>query len=171
VGRYRPDSKTDLFSLVAGRYVQRKTLGLPENWDEVESWIDDSRDIAAPAKFPPAKTALKNPEIEELSDYSVPAKTSFWKNFPKNYPETLAKNVDVRRLESLIGTCWDTWTLPQKRIAKRAVERLKGKLLVKLKKDLAPMREKNAKTALENGREMTDVLATWIKKKYVGARL
>jgi hypothetical protein len=51
------------------------------------------------------------------------------------------------------------------------VERLKGKLLVKLKKDLAPMREKNAKTALENGREMTDVLATWIKKKYVGARL
>jgi hypothetical protein len=29
------------------------------------------------------------------------------------------------------------------------------------------MREKNAKTALENGREMTDVLATWIKKKYV----
>jgi hypothetical protein len=147
--------------------VQRKTLGLPENWDEVESWIDDSRDIAAPAKIPPAKTALKNPEIEELTNYSVPAQTSFWENFPENYPVTLAKNVDVNRLESLKGTCWDTWTLPQKLIAKKAVKRLKGKLLVKLKKDLPPMREKNAKTALENGREMTDVLATWIKKKYV----
>jgi hypothetical protein len=49
------------FFLTAGRYVQRKTLGLPENWDEVESWIDDSRDIAAPAKIPSAETALKTP--------------------------------------------------------------------------------------------------------------
>jgi hypothetical protein len=52
-------------------------------------------------------------------------------------------------------------------IAKKAVARLKGELPVRLKKDLPFLLEKNAKSAIEHGRAMTDVLATWLKKGFV----
>ncbi len=125
--------------------MQRKTLGLPENWDEVESWIDKSRDVAAPTKIPPAETALKDPEINELKSYSVPAPTSFWENFPKNYPSTLSQNVDVNRLESLIGRCWDKWTLPQKLSAIKGCKETERKVIGQVQKGSAPYARKKRK--------------------------
>jgi hypothetical protein len=50
---------------------------------------------------------------------------------------------------------------------RKAVARLKGFLPVKLNKSLPEIKEKNAKSALENGEAMTDVLATWLKKEFV----
>ncbi len=70
-------------------------------------------------------------------------------------------------MEKLISKCWGVWTVAQKRVAEKAVKRLKGKAPVSLKFILPPLSEKNAKTALDNGRAMTDVLATWIKKRFV----
>jgi hypothetical protein len=51
---------------------------------------------------------------------------------------------------------------PAKENRKKDIKRLKGKAPVSLKNRLPPLSEKNARTALENGRAITDVLTTWI---------
>ncbi len=67
----------------------------------------------------------------------------------------------------MIKQCQNSWTLPEKHLAAKAVRKLKGELPVKLLKVLPALNEKNAKSAIENGRAMTDVLATWLKKGFV----
>jgi hypothetical protein len=143
--------------------LRRKNLGLPDSWDEVENWLDDSRDVAASTNLSSKSPTVKNPEICVLPDYAKPAP----KNFPSYYPKKVVSNVKIGELENLITVCWDSWTLTQKRTAKKTIKRLKGKQPVKLKKHLGALKEKNAKSALENGQAMTDVLATWIKKQFV----
>ncbi len=44
-------------------------LGLPQNWEEVEEWIDGSRDVAPTDKKPRAPWQKKNPEIPILKNY------------------------------------------------------------------------------------------------------
>jgi hypothetical protein len=151
----------------AGRQLRRNDLGLPDSWGEVESWIDDSRDVAASINLTSQKPTVKNPEICVLTDYAGPAPPGFWKKFPSYYPKTIVSSVEIGKLENLIADCWDSWTLSQKLTARKTIERLKGKRPVKLKKRLDPLFEKIAKSALENGQAMTDVLATWIKKRFV----
>jgi hypothetical protein len=102
-----------------------------------------------------------------LTDYVNPAPCSFWKVFPSYYPTKIVSCVKVKKLEKLISKCWGVWTVAQKRVAEKAVKGLKGEAPVTLKTRLPPLTEKNAKTALDNGRAMTDVLATWIKKSFV----
>jgi hypothetical protein len=51
--------------------------------------------------------------------------------------------------------------------AQKAIDSLSGNRPVKLIKELPPLKEKNAKSAVENGAAMTDVLATWLKKGFV----
>jgi hypothetical protein len=75
--------------------------------------------------------------------------------------------VKIENLESLIKQCQSSWTLPEKHLASKAVQKLKGELPVKLSKLLPALNEKNAKSAIENGQAMTDVLATWLKKGFV----
>jgi hypothetical protein len=147
--------------------LSRNNLGLPDGWCEVESWIDDSRDVTASVNPSSQKPTVKNPEIGVLAEYASPAPPGFWEKFPSYYPKKVVSSVKIDELENLIADCWDSWTLSQKVTARKTIERLKGKRPVKLKKRLDPLFEKNAKSALENGQAMTDVLATWIKKRFV----
>ncbi len=147
--------------------MSRNNLGLPDGWSEVESWIDDSRDVAASINPSSQKPTVKNPEICVLADYAGPAPPGFWEKFPSYYPKKVVSSVKIEELENLIADCWDSWTLSQKLTARKTIERLKGKRPVKLKKLPDPLFEKNAISALENGQAMTDVLATWIKKRFV----
>jgi hypothetical protein len=66
-----------------------------------------------------------------------------------------------------VAKCYENWTLPQKRVARRAVEFLEGKKPASLIRHLPGLREKNASSAIENGKFMTDVQVTWVKKGFV----
>ena len=57
--------------------------------------------------------------------------------------------------------------MPEKRVAKKALRMVKGKVPVALKNSLKGVRTKNVKSAIENGRFMTDTIAGWVKKKFV----
>ncbi len=124
--------------------------------------------MAKSVQILPPEAILKNPEIPGLTDYRVQPNDAFWKVFPSNYPEGPRGNgVNVKALEELIQLCEPFWILSEKYAARKAVARLKGFLPVKLSKPLPAIKEKNAKSALENGVAMTDVLATWLKKGFV----
>jgi hypothetical protein len=99
--------------------LRRKTLGLPDDWGEVESWIDESRDVAASINLCSPEAVVKNPEIAVLTSYVTPAPRDFWECFPSYYPEKTVSSVRVDKLENLVAKCWDSWTVPQKRTAKR----------------------------------------------------
>jgi hypothetical protein len=71
------------------------------------------------------------------------------------------------RIRKVIDFCKKDWTLSEKNTAAKAVRNLKGEKEVDLIGRLPPTREKNAKTATDNGIAMTDVLATWLKKGFV----
>ncbi len=151
----------------AGEGVQRRDLGLPTRWEEIERWIDDSRDFAV--LVPPTQQdwKKKNPEIPILNSYEAQPPEEFWKSFPSNYPAGLKRTVNVVVLKKYIERCWNEWTLPQKRTAEKLLKNLEGKAPAPLKRNLLGLIEKNAPSALENGEFMTDVLATWIKKGFV----
>ncbi len=85
-----------------GPQVNRRKLGLPDEWRTVEEWLDDSRDIAATEEPNSPEVILKNPEIKSLPSYVVPPPAEFWDTFPKNYPKNLNAIVDTERLERLI---------------------------------------------------------------------
>jgi hypothetical protein len=154
--------------MCAGTPLTRKDLGLPDRWDLIADWIDDSRDIAKSVKIPNPEATCKNPDVPVLSDYSRKAPDSFWKTFPSNYPETFRQGgVNVKRLKSLAKTCETSWTLAERHVARKAIRKLEGKDPVVLTRALPEMFEKNAKSAIENRKAMTDVLATWLKKGFV----
>ncbi len=154
--------------ICADGILQRPDLGLPADWETVEEWLDDSRDVAKSAKIAPPGAILKNPEIPVLPSYNIKPGNEFWEAFPTNYPEGPRRNgVNVEALEELIRVCEPNWLVSEKYAAQKAVARLKGFLPVKFQKSLPGMKERNAKSALENGQAMTYVLATWLKKGFV----
>ncbi len=73
----------------------------------------------------------------------------------------------MEKLKQYVSRCWESWMLPQKRTALRAVSFLSAKKPIPLLKPLPGLIEKNAPSAIENGEFMTDVLATWVKKGFV----
>ncbi len=109
----------------------------------------------------------KNPDIPILSNYQVPPEEHFWKKFPAHYPREPKRTVNVENLKSYIRRCWPDWTLPQKRTAEKAVAFLEAKLPAPLTTKLPSLLEKNAPSAIDNGKFITDVLATWVKKGFV----
>jgi hypothetical protein len=137
-------------------------LGLPVSWKEVEEWLGPSRDVVAELPKQPARWEKKNPEIPTLESYAENPPAHFWSKFPKNYPDSLRKQVDIVKLRMYVDICKNTWTLPQRRIAEQAIRQLEGKINAPLGKKLGGLFEKNAPSALENGEFMTDVLAGWV---------
>jgi hypothetical protein len=148
--------------------LTREDLGLPANWEKIEDWIGNSKDVAKSCAIPLPTTVIKNPEIPLLENYGIPPSDMFWKSFPSNYPTGFRSGgVNVSEFENLIKSCQGKWTWPEKITAEKALKHLRGEKRVRLIKDLPPLIEKNAKSAIENGSAMTDVLATWLKKGFV----
>jgi hypothetical protein len=67
--------------------MKRRDLGLPEKWEAVEDWLDDSPDIQKIVETSVPRVLIKNPEILELESYTSPPPTEFWENFPSDYPK------------------------------------------------------------------------------------
>ncbi len=124
-------------------------MGLPDAWKEIEEWMDDSRDIAPTERRQRAPWTKKNPEIPVLKKYDDLPGREFWKLFPRHYPTDLKSTVDVEKLKQYVSRCWESWTLPQKRTALRAVSFLSAKKPTPLLKPLPGLIEKNAPSAIE----------------------
>jgi hypothetical protein len=140
---------------------------LPDSWEVVEEWIDNSRDAVAGEKKSKEPWKKKNPDIPVLDSYHTPPDVQFWTTFPAHYPAEPKQTVNVENLKLNIRKCWPDWTLPQKRTAEKAVAFLETKIPAPLSKRLPGMLEKNAPSAIEHGEYITDVLATWVKKGFV----
>jgi hypothetical protein len=67
--------------------ITRRGLGVPEKWDIVQEWIDDSRKIAALECEKTVVFEFKNAEIPILKNYEKCPGEKFWENFPKFYPD------------------------------------------------------------------------------------
>jgi hypothetical protein len=148
--------------------VSRADLGLHKDWDIVEDWLGNSKDIPKSVPLPRPEFVLKNVEVPILTNFDCCLGPEFWKIFPSNYPsEMRTGGVDVGKLKILVDLCKDSWTASEKYKARKTIDSLSGKRPVKLLRDLPSLKEKNAKSALENGAAMTDVLATWLKKGFV----
>ena len=61
----------------------------------------------------------------------------------------------------------DKWLHAKKKAEKIAIDRLDSNVPVALQKELKSIIGKNAKSAVVNGRFMTDTIGSWIKKKFV----
>jgi len=86
---------------------------------------------------------------------------------PKKW-ETIESWFDGSRgVKQYVDKCWNKWSYAKKKVAKQSMDRLDGKVPVALQKELKSIMCKNAKSAVVNGRFMTDTIGSWIKKKYV----
>ena len=148
--------------------LSRPDLGLPTKWAIILGWL-----TAVPGKTPATgedawtEPVLKNPEIPTLPSYQKAPSNTFWNYFPssKRYKRK-SNNINIKMLEKFVQRCWFSWTLPERIVAKKALQRLKG-AAVKLTHHLPSLFAKNAKSAILNGKWMTDTIATWIKRGYV----
>ncbi len=109
----------------------------------------------------------KHLDIPNLPDYNVKPDESFWKVFPSHYPTAVYAPVNIEILENLIKKCWYDWTDSERLTAQKALSRVKGEIPVKFSLDLPGINERNTKSAIENGAQITDALADWIRKKFV----
>ena len=143
--------------------------GVPESWTRTRSWLDKTNPavLLCPPKEP--TFSIKCPEIENLERYDKPPKPSFWNNFPKNIDKTSHSScVNVKEFEKFISACENKWSFQQKSIAKRSAKILKLGSKTIFKNNSPPVfNSANAKSAIKNGRCITDTIAVWIKKNYV----
>jgi len=147
--------------------VTRTDLGLPENWEWIENWLNDFDDTVQDVPDEALPIILKNPEIPSLNSYVCGAPTNFWAIFPENFEKNLKSTVKTKVLKKLIQKCWFSWTLPQKRAAKLTLRRLQGLVPISFNKHLLGIKVKNTQSAIDNGRYITDAICSWVKKGYV----
>jgi hypothetical protein len=141
-------------------------LGLP-SWRTINTWLTviDGPGEKIPEPLPTWQR--KHLDIPTLPDYNADPGEAFWKAFPCHYPTTVYSPVDVVKLEKLVKECWHDWTDAERLTAKKAILKVKGEGLVTLSRELPGLIEKNAASAIENGAQMTDTLADWIRKGFV----
>ena len=126
----------NLYMVIIGIKLQRQDLGLPESWEKIQSWIDDSRDVESRGEEEHMKVELKNPEIPPLGDYTSDPGSAFWDKFPKNFPRKTCQSVNRKKLKMYVNKWWAKWELPKRNVAKDALNRLKGKIETKFVKNL-----------------------------------
>ena len=107
--------------------MERKDLGLPQDWETIASWLDETKDIPRISEISTEKVVEKNKEIPVLKNYEENPDLKFWKCFPTNYPTNLCKKVDVVALEGYVNKHWRKWVLPKRNVALEALRNLKGK--------------------------------------------
>jgi hypothetical protein len=147
--------------------VTRKELGLPDDWETIASWLDETKDIPNCVESSSESFVLKNTEIPVLENYAENPDLQFWKCFPTNYPTGLCKKVNTEKFEGYVNKHWEKWVLPKKKVALDALRNLKGKNEVKFVKRLGPLSESNARSAIKNGRYITDSIVNWVKAGFV----
>jgi hypothetical protein len=122
------------------------------------------RSVGEPVKDP----TLKNPDIPELECYEGRFPENFWLSFPYNPLRGIPRsNIDVKMLGALLS---------ERSPYLRGCEIARGKKVIAYVTDGAPSHQsyclppvhcRNASTAYENGRFLTDTIAEWLKAGFV----
>jgi hypothetical protein len=87
----------------SGKISSRKQLGLPDNWNLVEEWLDATSDNSAENESNLENFTPKWPNIPVLRDYSVDPGDEFWKHFPSRpMPMKPESSIDAYKLEEMV---------------------------------------------------------------------
>jgi len=145
----------------------RKKLGIKPSWGTTQNWIRGSflplLPVIAASVFVP-----KWPEIPVLADYRREPPEEFWQKFPSadlpNFPES---RIRVAKLKSRVKDFSSEMTVHQIRRADKACRDLIVGASACQKSELPGLIVPNCSSAYENGRMLTDKIATWIENGFV----
>jgi hypothetical protein len=145
----------------------RNLLGLPSDWKKVDYWIN-GKDVPHPSRSEAPSPDLKWPKIPALRDYRSVPEDSFWLNFPsRKLPLAPATTVNKPALRNLMNQAKMALTTHQYRRGLRCLGDLSRGASACQKSELPPVTVRNASSAFENGRMLTDKIATWIDTGFV----
>jgi len=114
------------------------------------------------------KIVPKNPEIPILHDYNTAPNQTFWDKFPKNnLPSSPTTKINVDLFEQKIHDKKNSLSPNVWARAQKSVSYLRYGGPAFQKTYLPACVVKNSKAAHENGAEVTDCIASWIKKGFV----
>jgi len=144
----------------------RNNLGLPEDWEKVESWLE-----GGVPEYPSCSSELYNPkwmEVKKLLDYSKPANEDFWSNFPKrDIPDRVETPVNTKVLELLLEKSESNFTVHQIRRGKQLIKDLEEGASSFQKSNLPPTTVSNTPSAIEYGQLITDKIYSWLIDGYL----
>jgi len=151
---------------LSGLPSSRNNIGLPEDWNRIESWIRFKTDLTV-CEDPTVSFVSKWPDIPVLSNYDSNASPDFWSKFPsKPWPSRPETNVDIDRLEAKVLLHKDKMTIHQLERSLKAVDHLRNGAPAHQSEILPGCFVKNSKTAFTYGKFVTEEIATWIEKGY-----
>ena len=111
---------------MSGLPSSRNNIGLPEDWNRIESWIRFKTDLTV-CEDPTVSFVSKWPDIPVLSNYDSNASPDFWSKFPsKPWPSKPETNVDIDRLEAKVLLHKDKMTIHQLERSLKAVDYLRN---------------------------------------------
>jgi len=146
----------------------KKNLGIPENWETVESWLNREEVPSYPPLTETDMVSRKFPEIPILEDYSKTPEDSFWTHFPRrDLPKRATTRINVKNFKKVVARNEHLMTRTEARRANRVIQDLEVGASACQKSRLPPLTTPNAKTALEHGALLTDKIAGWVKAGFV----
>jgi len=148
--------------------VKRTEMGLPEDWNRVESWLNNKERPKIEKVDEIPVWNRKNPEIPTLSSYNKCPDEDFWKLFPsRELPKHAETNVDGEALQDMLLRKRDSLTEMQFARGMKTVNYVKHGADCAQSSELPACMQKNAKNAVQYGDAVTDTVATWIKQGFV----
>ena len=113
------------------------------------------------------KIQLKNSEVPKLQNYEKNPGDLFWKSFPKkDLPVEAETSVNPTVVEAELNKVKNSLTKAEFERGQRAIEYLKKGAPSFIKQNIQGCMVENAMSANRYGAEVTDNIATWIKKGF-----
>jgi hypothetical protein len=111
---------------------------------------------------------LKWPQIPTLRNYRATPGSEFWEHFPKReLQKAPTTTVNKQALRKMLYTSKDKLTIHQLRRGKKVLEDLQFSASTAQKTELLPITVRNASSAFENGKMLTDKIASWVDTGFV----
>ncbi len=143
-------------------------LGLPASWDRVKKWLHEGSLPSAPRPATVTPVERKFKEIPVMDDYDCELPEAFWANFPKNdLPNVPFEKFNIKKLECLVNNCKDKLLDSEYQRALKSIDYLRFGAPSFQMSPLPACVVKNSPVALKYGAAVTDVLASWVRKKFV----
>jgi hypothetical protein len=136
-------------------------VGLKADWKEIRAWLRNTNVPFPATRESSIDIPLKFPSIPVLDDYAANPPSDFWQFFPTNNASIkLATNVHLANLEHFVKICWPDWTPFEQKTAMQAIKNIQFGTQTTFSYDFLPVNKKNARSAIKNGKHMTDIIAT-----------
>jgi len=149
--------------------TNRGYLGLPENWEAVESWFYSEKLPSTPTGKSIPEFTKKFGKIPTLTNYRCIPPDSFWVNFPKDteIPAHVSAKLNVGKFREVVDKYRSNLTSSQIRRAERVASEMEFGAGAYQVKTLPPKSVRNTSSAYEWGEMLTDKIASWVKEGYV----